>query len=120
MQSSAMTVDEYIDEQPSDWQPTLEQLRAACRRELADHEEGMSYGSPSYSRDGQVEVSFAKQVRYLSLYILKQEVFDAHRDELAGLNLGKGCIRYSRPEQIDGSVVAGLLADTRTSTAPIC
>ena len=48
---------------------------------------------PSYGRDGHTEVGFGKQTHYLSLYILKQQVFDAHRAALAGLNLGKGCIR---------------------------
>jgi len=30
---------------------------------------------------------------------------------LAGLNLGKACIRYRRPEQVDWNVVSSLLAD---------
>ena len=88
MKSSASSVAQYIDEQPSEWQETLRKMRAACRRELKGFTETMAYGMPSYTRDGQLEVSFAKQAHYLSLYILKRPVFEAHHAALAGLNLG--------------------------------
>lgn len=120
MRSSARTVAGYIEEQPSDWQPTLKKLRAACRRELKGYSESMRYGMPAYARAGQVEVTFAKQAHHLSLYILKKPVFDAHRGELAGVSLGKGCIRYRRPDQIDWTIVARLLSETHDSTSDIC
>ena len=65
-------------------------------------------------------IAFAKQTQHLSLYILKQPVFDAHRADLAGLSLGKGCIRYRQPDQINWRVVESLLADTRDTTGDIC
>lgn len=120
MKSAAASVISYIDEQPQEWQPTLKKLRALCRRELRGFTEGMAYGMPSYSRDAQIEVGFAKQARYLSLYILKQPVLDAHRKQLAGISTGKGCIRYRRPAQIDWDVVTSLLSDTDASEADIC
>jgi len=120
MRSVAATVAAYIADQPDDWRPVLKKLRAACRRDLKGYTEAMEYGMPAYSRGGQVELSFAKQARYLSLYILKQPVFEAHRVDLAGLNLGKGCIRYRRPDQIDWSVIASLLSDTHASASAIC
>jgi uncharacterized protein YdhG (YjbR/CyaY superfamily) len=120
MRSSATTVTGYIEEQPSDWKPTLKKLRAACRRELRGYSESLQYGMPAYARAGQVEVTFAKQAHYLSLYILKKPVFDAHRGDLAGLSLGKGCIRYRRPGQIDWEVVSRLLSETCKSASDIC
>jgi len=120
MSSREVDVARYIDEQPEEWRPALKKLRAACRRELRGYTEKMAYGMPSYVRDELVEVGFAKQARYLSLYILKQPVFDAHRADLAGLSLGKGCIRYRRPDQIDWSVVSKMLSETRASTDDIC
>jgi uncharacterized protein YdhG (YjbR/CyaY superfamily) len=120
MRSAAGTVARYIDEQPEEWRPALRKLRAACRRTLVGYTEGMAYGMPSYARDGELEVSFAKQAKYLSLYILKQPVFDAHRSDLSGLSLGKGCIRYRRPDQIDWEVVGSLLSETRASSADVC
>jgi len=120
MKSTASTVAEYIDEQPDEWKSTLKKLRAACRRELRGFTEEMRYGMPSYSRDGAVEVSFAAQARYLSFYVLQRPVLDAHRAVLADLDLGKGCIRYGRPDQVDWEVVASLLTDTRTNAGDIC
>jgi uncharacterized protein YdhG (YjbR/CyaY superfamily) len=94
MRSKAVSVIQYIAEQPSEWQPTLKKLRAACRKQLTGYAETMSYGMPSYRRGQQIEVGFAQQAHYLSLYILKRPVFEAHRSELEGLSLGQGCIRY--------------------------
>ena len=120
VKSAASTVAGYLDEQADGWKPTLRKLRAACRRELAGFTEEMRYGMPSYCRDGVVELSFAAQARYLSLYVLRQPVLDAHRAELAGLSLGKGCIRYRRPDQIDWDLVNDLLAASASSEAEIC
>ena len=120
MESSTKTVAQYVDEQAGDWQPTLKKLRAACRRELTGFTEEMRYGMPSYSRDGEVELSFAARARYLSLYVLRQPVLDAHRSELAGLDVGKGCIRFRRPDQVDWAVVARLLAGTLAGAGDIC
>jgi uncharacterized protein YdhG (YjbR/CyaY superfamily) len=112
MQSAATTVTSYLEDQPDDWKPVLRKLRAACRRELRGAKEEMRHGMPSYVRDGEMEVAFAKQVQYLSLY-LPPAVSEAHREELAGVSRGKSCIRFRRPDQIDWDVVSRLLADTR-------
>lgn len=120
MKSTATTVAAYIEEQPTDWKATLKKLRTACRRELTGYQEAMEYGMPAYSRDDKVEVSFGQQAKYLSLYVLKQPVFEANRANLTGLDLGKGCIRYTRPEQIDWNVVSRVLSDTRKSADDIC
>jgi hypothetical protein len=37
-----------------------------------------------------------------------------------GISIGKGCIRYSKPDKINFEVVAKLLRDTFTSTDVIC
>jgi uncharacterized protein YdhG (YjbR/CyaY superfamily) len=120
VKSAATTVKSYLDEQPLDWQPALKKLRALCRRELRGYRERMDYGGPCYARKGEIEVAFAKQVRYLSLYILKQPVLDTHRPRLKGISVGKGCIRYSKPDQIDWDVVTSLLSATVASDAEIC
>ena len=120
MQSQASTVDQYLTEVPTKRMEALQRLRTLCVTHLTGYEESMAYGMPSYSKEGTVAVSFASQKQYISLYILKQDVFDRHRPALADLNLGKGCIRYTRPEKIDFAVVEQLLADTLASDAEIC
>ena len=91
----------------------------ACRSRLRGYTEGMAYGMPSYEHGGQVEVSFGQHARYLSLYILKQPVVDAHRAELDGLSLGKGCIRFRRPDDVNWAVISALLAETYASPSRI-
>jgi uncharacterized protein YdhG (YjbR/CyaY superfamily) len=120
MKSTAEDVTTYIDEQPKQWQPTLRKLRAACRSQLRGYTEGMAYGMPSYEHGGGVEVSFGQQARYLSLYILKQPVLDAHRAELDGLSLGKGCVRFRRPDDVNWAVISALLAESYASPSRIC
>lgn len=117
MKSKATTVEEYLAEAPEERRPALETLRELCRDELTGFDEEMNYGMPSYSRaGGAVEVAFASQKNYISLYVLRESVLKANLHLLDGLSVGKGCIRYRRPEQIDPEVVRKLLAGTAADT----
>jgi uncharacterized protein YdhG (YjbR/CyaY superfamily) len=80
----------------------------------------MDYGGPCYKRDGAAEVGFASQKNYISLYIPKEGVINANREKLKGLSVGKGCIRYSKPEKIDFEVVEKLLSETLKSEEAAC
>ena len=113
MQSTATNVAAYLAEVPDSKRGTLTALRDLCLKCLIGYEEGMDYGMPSYKKNGTVEVGFASQKNYISLYVLKKSVVDAHRAELAGASVGKGCIRYARPEKLDFNVIEKLLRDLR-------
>ncbi len=78
----------------------------------------MVYGGPTYSKNGVVEVGFMSQKQYISFYVLKKDVVDKYRDQLK--DVGKGCIRYRRAEQIDFEIVEKLLEGTINSSADIC
>jgi uncharacterized protein YdhG (YjbR/CyaY superfamily) len=84
VRSSAATVAEYIGEAPPGRRDALTLLRRLCREELVGFEEAMRYGMPSYVRDDAVEVAFASQQAYISLYILRQPALDAAADRLPG------------------------------------
>lgn len=120
MQSKAKDVDQYLEEVPHERAKALKRLRQMCRDLLSGYTEDMEYGMPSYSKEGVVEVAFASQKNYISFYVLKEPVMDKHRPSLAGLNLGKGCIRYTNPSKIDFEIVKRLLIDTLHSDAEIC
>ncbi len=119
MQSNAPDVASYLEEAPADRRECLDAIRNACREVLGDYNEGMDYGMPSYRRDGEVEVAFASQKNYISLYI-RQDVLAAHRDRLTGLNVGKGCIRYPSPKKVDLALVRSMLEATAASSSNIC
>lgn len=121
MQSKAANVDDYLKEVPENRRESLTQLRNLCLEILDGYEESMEYGMPSYKKvGGEIEVAFASQVNYISFYILKEDVLNKYRDSLAGLNLGKGCIRYRKPEQIDIKIVEQLLIESYQSGSEIC
>lgn len=121
MQSKAKNVDDYLKEVPEYRRDALEQLRKLCLEILDGYEENMEYGMPGYKQaGGEIEVAFASQKNYISFYILKEEVLNRHRQSLAGMNVGKGCIRYSKPEKIDFKIVRELLSDSHQSDSEIC
>jgi uncharacterized protein YdhG (YjbR/CyaY superfamily) len=120
MYSTALDVLTYIQHVPLDRVACLTELRQLCLNTLIEYEEGMDYGMPCYKKHGKVEVAFASQKRYIALYVAKQSVVDAYRGELAGLSVGKGCIRYPKPEKVDFTVITNLLRATRDSPEQAC
>jgi uncharacterized protein YdhG (YjbR/CyaY superfamily) len=82
----------------------------------------MDYGGPCYKRNGEVEVGFASQKHFIGLYILRTDVMNTQKELLKGqgISIGKGVIRYSKPERIDFAVVESMLRGTVASTGPIC
>lgn len=122
MQSTAKTVTEYLQEVPAERVGALSELRDLCCSILTGFEEAMVYGMPSYARNGVVEVGFASQKNYISIYILRSDVMNAHKALLntKGVSFGKGCIRYSKPERINIEVVALMLQATQKSTGVVC
>ncbi len=118
MQSAAATVDEYLKTVPPERLGAVDKLRQLCLGTLKGYEESMTYGMPSYSKNNVVEVGFNSQKNNISLYVLKKDVVDRYRDQLK--DVGKGCIRYRRPEQIDFELVEKLLEGTAESSAEIC
>jgi uncharacterized protein YdhG (YjbR/CyaY superfamily) len=120
MQSKATDVAAYLNEVPDSRRPTLEALRALCRKCLVGYDEGMAYGMPTYARGGKPEVAFASQKNYISLYVMKPGVVEAHREQLVAASIGKGCIRFAKPEKLDLAVIEKLLVATRDSAEAGC
>ena len=75
---------------------------------------------PTYGRDGIAEIAWASQKQYISLYVMRGDVLDAHREQLAHLSVGKGCIRYRSPAAVDFAVVRSMLTDVAASRGPVC
>jgi hypothetical protein len=80
----------------------------------------MALSAGLYSRDGIAEIAWASQKRYISLYVMRADVLDAHRGQLAGLDVGKGCIRYRSPAAVDFTIVRSMLTAVAASRGPVC
>ncbi len=120
MTSKASDVQTYVEQLPAERRPVIEKLRALCRQCLKGYEEDMAYGMPVYKRNGVAEVAFASQKQYISLYVMKKDVVDEFREALAAASIGKGCIRFSKPEKIDFDVVKRLLRRNVESKSSPC
>lgn len=120
VQSKAEDVDGYLAEVPEERRGALERLRQLCREELTGFGERMEYGLPSYERDGVIEIAFASQKRYVSFYLLRSDVREAFEERLVGHDIGKGCLRFRRPESIDFDLIRDLLRATAAGPGRIC
>ena len=103
-----------------DRRPALDEVRRLCRKILKDYDERIEYGMPAYSKNQKLEVAFASQKQYISLYFMKKQVVDDHRAQLTGLSVGKGCIRFKKIGESDLKVLASLLRATTLSAEEPC
>ncbi|UGT57146.1 iron chaperone [Nocardia asteroides] len=121
VQSAAPDVDTYLAELPDDRRTALTRVRDLCRAELPGFTEVMAYGMPGYERDGTGEIAFASQKRYISFYLLRSDVRDAFAERLAHHDMGKGCLRFRDPAQVDYDLLRDLLRATASGDgAVIC
>ncbi|WP_419995108.1 iron chaperone [Streptomyces boninensis] len=120
VQSAAEDVDGYMAEVPKERQAALAALRQACRDELEGFTEVMAYGMPAYERHGTVEIAFASQKQYISFYLLRTDVREAFKDRLADQDMGKGCLRFRKPDAIDDKLIRDLLKATAAAPGKIC
>jgi uncharacterized protein YdhG (YjbR/CyaY superfamily) len=115
-------VDAYVEQAPENRREGLRLLRDLCREHLPGFTEIVRYRMPGYVRkqDAEGEIGFAAQRHHLSFYVTRTDVMAAHRDRLTGLDVGKGCIRYRRTDQVDVDVVRSILEMTASTRGPIC
>ncbi|MHA5047105.1 iron chaperone [Streptomyces sp. SD15] len=120
VQSDANDVDGYLAEVPEGRRDALTRLRRLCREELEGFDEVMAYGMPAYERDGAAEIAFASQKQYISFYLMRSDVREAFAEQLAGQDMGKGCLRFRRPESVDFDLLRSLLRATAAERGEIC
>lgn len=120
VQSSAEDVDGYLAEVAEGRRGVLTRLRQLCRSELNGFDEVMAYGMPAYERDGVAEIAFASQKQYISFYLMRSDVREAFSGRPAAQDMGKGCLRFRKPESVDFELVRDLLRATAAAPGTIC
>lgn len=115
MQSRAQTVTEYMREVPADRLDALTELREICLQTLKGYKESMEYGMPTYSLNGAPQVAWNSQKNYISLYIMAEGVIKKYKPQLKNFDVGKSCIRYKKPNQLNFQLIKSMLADTTTA-----
>lgn len=109
VQSRAATVDDWFAEVDPKREPVLRAVRALARKHFGAEAERMNYGMPAYTEGS--AFAFNSQKQYISLYV-SPTVNALHAEALKGVDAGKSCLRFRKPEQIDLDLVDRLLADT--------
>ncbi len=120
MTSRATTVDEYVAGVRAQWSTVVTTLRDMCRELLTSCDESIRYAMPCYLWDDRPVIAFAVQAQYLSFYVSQLGVLDGFRDQLEGLSVGKGCVRFRRPGDLRWDVIAAILAAADASDEEPC
>ena len=80
--------------------------------EAAPHaSETMLYRMPTYLL-AELWVSYKKQKKYFSLYLCHPEIIARHARVLEHLNVGKGCIRFQRIEELPAKAIKQILKES--------
>lgn len=132
MTSSASTPDKYIASLPSDRQEAMAKLRAAIARYIdKDYKECMAYGMigyvvphelypPGYHCDPKLPLGYmniASQKNHIAVYhmglygskeLMDWFVMEYPRHTKAKLDMGKGCIRFKKTEDIPHDLIGQL------------
>lgn len=97
MQYNAVTPAEYLDVLEEDWRKEkLLQIRTIIMEKAYDYKERINYKMLCYSDVKGDFFHLNAQKNYVSLYVGNAAKIDTDGSLLKGLNLGKGCIRFTK------------------------
>lgn len=104
MQYEARTPREYLELLDNDWRrEKLLELRDLITSHGTDLVEGINYKMLSYSDQRGIIFGLNAQKHYVSLYVGDAKKIDTDGTLLEGLNIGKGCIRFSKTTSVAGT-----------------
>lgn len=112
MISPAASVDEFLKTVSPGERAVFAKIRTLLKKGSPRIVESMKYRMPTYMIGEQHVGAFNKQKQYLCLY-LNPEAVDPYRKELkaAGLDCGKSCLRFRKPEQLPLALAAKIIKD---------
>ena len=110
MQYDVKTPEEYLEALEDDWRrEKLLELRKLIKEIGPDLVEGIDYKMLSYRDERGILFGLNAQKHYVSLYAGNIEKIDPEGTLLQGLNLGKGCVRFSKTTEVGKTGVAEFL-----------
>lgn len=115
MTEKSPAVDNYLQTIPEKRRDALNTLRTWMDEALPAAREVIEYNMPGIAQD-ELICSFKSQKNYMSLY-MDTDIVAAHSAELAHLNCGKSCIRFTRIDQLPEATIKQMLRETVTKQA---
>ncbi|WP_281559318.1 DUF1801 domain-containing protein [Thalassomonas sp. RHCl1] len=111
MQYDVTTPEQYIAALADDWRrDTLEQLRKLIKTSAPFLNEGIAYKMLSYSDHSGSLFHLNAQKHYVSLYVGNISAIDEQGELLAGLDLGKGCIRFKKSVPVASTQIQAFIS----------
>jgi uncharacterized protein YdhG (YjbR/CyaY superfamily) len=110
MPTTYADVDTYIDSLDASRQSSLQQLRRIIFETVPAAEETIQYNMPYSTYHGML-CAFASQKNYMSFYLLDGEIVEQNRPLLAGLGVGKGCIRFKDISKLPEPTIRSMLRE---------
>ena len=96
------TPSEYIEQLDDDWRKEkLLRLRKIILSKAPEINESIEYKMLGFGDEDETVFHLNAQKNYVSLYVGNIKKIDETGDLLEGLNMGKGCIRFSKTKKID-------------------
>jgi uncharacterized protein YdhG (YjbR/CyaY superfamily) len=108
MPTTYADVDTYIDLLDTSRQSSLQKLRRIILETVPGAKETIQYNMPYYSYHGML-CAFASQKHYMSFYFLNGEIVEKNRHLLAGLSVGKGCMRFKDINKLPEPTIRAML-----------
>ena len=97
----AKTPSDYIDQLDDDWRlEKLQSIRAVIKQQAPQLEERIHYKMLGYGVGERYAFHLNAQRGYVSLYVGDASKIDPSGELLRGLNVGTGCIRFSKSKEV--------------------
>ena len=111
MLSSATTPKEYLEQLEDDWRAhTLKALRQLILQQAPEFTERINYKMLCFGSEDVAAFHLNAQKNYVSLYVGNAAKIDPDGPLLAGLDVGKGCIRFKKSNSVSDTQIDKFIA----------
>ena len=115
MAAKPKTFDECLAALRDDQRAALEKLRRVIRAAAPGAEEYVGYGLAAVRLNGKPLVALGATAKHCAFYLMSGSTVEAHADELADYDTGKGTIRFPAetplPSALDKKLVKARIAE---------
>lgn len=111
MLSDATTPTEYVEHLENDWRrEKLQEIRALIKQHAPQLDERIHYQMLGYGDGDSFVFHLNAQRQYVSLYVGNASKIDPSGELLKGLNVGKGCIRFTKTKKVSETRIDAFIA----------
>jgi len=103
-------VDEYLEDLSAENRDSLERIRILIFETIPDITETIAYHMPTYRLKRNI-CSYAAQKHHLSFYVLNPTILDRYRRNFKDLNLGRGCVRFQKTDDLPMSIMKEMILE---------